>query len=176
MFVRMPGQGPRSCAAAPAAVGETILSGEGFISSPAKWWGPAVLEAACGRTSYWAIREPAPLPSRLAPDGCGLARFPVFLHPAHGGRRALEGSQTKGVERTDMPRKSNPVDALKKLREQRDELAAKEAKLRDEAAIVLGHILIECGAETIEPAQLRQIVRGAMALGIEETLKRIAPA
>ncbi|WP_019054592.1 DUF6437 family protein [Sphingobium xenophagum] len=75
-----------------------------------------------------------------------------------------------------MPRKSNPVDALKKLREQREELAAKEAKLRDEAAIVLGHILIECGAETIEPAQLRQIVRGAMVLGIEETLKRIAPA
>src|SRR3546814_11135574 len=60
--------------------------------------------------------------------------FLVFLHPAHGGRRALEGSQTKGAERTDMPRKSNPVDALKKLREQREELAAKEAKLRDEAA------------------------------------------
>src|SRR3546814_8941203 len=36
--------------------------------------------------------------------------FLVFLHPAHGGRRALEGSQTKGAERTDMPRKSNPVD------------------------------------------------------------------
>ena len=52
-----------------------------------------------------------------------------------------------------MPRKNNPVDALKKLREQRDELAAKEAKLRDEAAIVLGHILIDCGAETIEDLQ-----------------------
>src|SRR3546814_8445849 len=51
MFVRMPGQGPRSCAAAPAAVGETILSGKGFIPSPAKWWGPAVLEAECGRRS-----------------------------------------------------------------------------------------------------------------------------
>jgi len=47
MFVHMTGQGPRSCAAASAAVGETILSGEGFIPSPAKWWGPAVLEAAC---------------------------------------------------------------------------------------------------------------------------------
>ena len=75
-----------------------------------------------------------------------------------------------------MPRKNNPVDALKKLREQRDELAAKEAKLRDEAAIVLGHILIECGAEMIEPAQLRQIVRAAMTLGIDETLKRLRPA
>lgn len=75
-----------------------------------------------------------------------------------------------------MPRKNNPVDALKKLREQRDELVAKEAKLRDEAAIVLGHILIECGAEMIEPAQLRQIVRAAMALGVDETLKRLTPA
>lgn len=75
-----------------------------------------------------------------------------------------------------MPRKNNPVDALKKLREQRDELAAREAKLRDEAALVLGQILIEFGAETIEPAQLRQVVRAAMALGIEETLKRLAPA
>src|SRR3546814_3376885 len=80
MFVRMPGQGPRSCAAAPAAVGETILSGKGFIPSPAKWWGPAVLEAECGRTSYWAIREPAPLPSRLAPDGCGRAPFLSFSY------------------------------------------------------------------------------------------------
>ena len=75
-----------------------------------------------------------------------------------------------------MPRKNNPVDALKKLREQRDELAAREAKLRNEAALVLGQILIECGGETIEPAQLRQIVRASMTLGIEETLKRLAPA
>lgn len=75
-----------------------------------------------------------------------------------------------------MPRKNNPVDALKKLREQRDELAAREAKLRDEAALVLGRILLECGAETIEPAQLRQVVRASMALGIEKTLKRLDPA
>ena len=50
-----------------------------------------------------------------------------------------------------MPRKNNPVEALKKLREQRDELATREANLRDEAAFVLGHLLIECGAEIIEP-------------------------
>ncbi|WP_277601388.1 DUF6437 family protein [Sphingobium algorifonticola] len=37
-------------------------------------------------------------------------------------------------------------------------------------------MLVECGAETIEPAQLRQLVRASMALGIDETLKRIAPA
>ena len=61
-------------------------------------------------------------------------------------------------------------DALRKLREQRAQLE------NEEAAIELGRMLIECGAETIEPAQLRQIVRGALTLGIEETLKRIAPA
>ena len=77
MFVRMPGQGPRSCAAAPAAVGETILSGEGFIPSPSKWWGPAVLEAGCGRTSCWAFREPAPPPSRIFTE---RQRERAFLH------------------------------------------------------------------------------------------------
>jgi hypothetical protein len=68
MFVRMTGQGPRSSRGRAAAVGETILSGEGFIPSPAKWWGPAVLEAGCGRTSCWAFREPAPLPSRYCTE------------------------------------------------------------------------------------------------------------
>jgi hypothetical protein len=68
------------------------------------------------------------------------------------------------------------LDALRKLREQRALLDSEEARLRQEAATELGKLLIECGAETIEPAQLRQVVRAAMTLGIEETLKRIAPA
>ena len=72
--------------------------------------------------------------------------------------------------------KATARDALKKLREQRAQLETEEARLREEAATELGKVLIECGAETIEPAQLRQIIRGAIALGIEETLKRIAPA
>ena len=67
-------------------------------------------------------------------------------------------------------------DALNKLREQRVRLESEEARLREEAATELGRLLIECGAETIEPAKLRQIVRASMALGIDETLKRIAAA
>ena len=43
-------------------------------------------------------------------------------------------------------------DALKKLREQRAQLENEEARLREEAATELGKLLIECGAETIEPA------------------------
>ena len=72
--------------------------------------------------------------------------------------------------------KLTALDALKKLREQRAQLENEEARLRAEAANELGKLLLECGAETIEQAQLRQIVRAAMTLGIEETLKRIAPA
>ena len=72
--------------------------------------------------------------------------------------------------------KPSARDALKRLREQRDELDAKEAKLRDEAAAELGKVLIECGAETIEPAAFRQLIRQAMALGIDATLQRLAPA
>ncbi len=71
--------------------------------------------------------------------------------------------------------KPSALDALRKLREQRALLDSEEARLRQEAASELGKLLIECGAEAIEPTQLRQVVRATMALGIEETLKRIAP-
>lgn len=72
--------------------------------------------------------------------------------------------------------KPSARDALKKLREQRQELDAREARLREEAAAELGKVLVECGAETLDPAQLRQLVRASMTLGIDETLKRLAPA
>jgi hypothetical protein len=47
--------------------------------------------------------------------------------------------------------KPSARNALKKLREQREELDAQEARLRDEASGELGKVLLECGAETIEP-------------------------
>ena len=72
--------------------------------------------------------------------------------------------------------KPSARDALKKLREQREELDAREAKLREEAAAELGRVLIECGAETLEPAALRQLVCQSMTLGIDETMRRLAPA
>lgn len=89
---------------------------------------------------------------------------------------AAEG--TNGQRKDFMMARSKPSarDALKKLREQREELDAREARLREEAAAELGKVLVECGAETIEPAQLRQLVRASMTLGIDETLKRLAPA
>lgn len=72
--------------------------------------------------------------------------------------------------------KPSARDALKKLRDQREELDAKEVRLREEAAAELGRVLIECGAETLEPAALRHLIRQSMTLGIDETMKRLAPA
>ena len=63
-------------------------------------------------------------------------------------------------------------DALLKVQRQREELAAEETKLRESAATELGRVVLECGAETLEPAQFKQLVRQSMALGIDESLKR----
>jgi Family of unknown function (DUF6437) len=65
-------------------------------------------------------------------------------------------------------------DALLKVQRQREELAAEETKLREGAATELSRVLLEYGAETLELAQFRQLVRQSMALGIDESLKRLA--
>ena len=72
--------------------------------------------------------------------------------------------------------KPSARNALKKLREQHEELDAQEARLRDEAAAELGKVLLECGAETIEPAQLKQLIRASLTIGIGDSLKRLSPA
>ena len=72
-----------------------------------------------------------------------------------------------------MPRKNDPIEALKKLREQRDELNQKETKLREEAATVLGRILLECGGETLDPGQLKRLLRAANELGMEAAVERL---
>ncbi len=72
--------------------------------------------------------------------------------------------------------KPNARHALLKLREQRDALDAEEVRLREEAARELGKILLECGAETIEPAQLKQLIRASLTIGIDDALGRLSPA
>ena len=67
-------------------------------------------------------------------------------------------------------------EALMKLQEQRTQLDAREAQLREEAASELGKVLIECGAEKIDPAQLRQLLRHAMTLSIDKALGKLSAA
>ena len=72
-----------------------------------------------------------------------------------------------------MARSRNARTALNRLREQRAELDAREAQLREEAAQELGRMLLDCGAETLEAAKLKRLVKQASAIGIDAALERL---
>ncbi|WP_299309654.1 DUF6437 family protein [uncultured Croceicoccus sp.] len=72
-----------------------------------------------------------------------------------------------------MARSRNARDALTRLREQRAELDAREAELRDKAAQELGAMLLECGAETLEAGKLKRLVKQASAMGLDAALERL---
>jgi hypothetical protein len=71
--------------------------------------------------------------------------------------------------------KVNARDALRKVQEQRERIAVEEARLRESVAAELGAIMLECNAETLEPAALERLMLRVCELGIEETMKRISP-
>jgi hypothetical protein len=72
-----------------------------------------------------------------------------------------------------MARSRNARSALNRLREQRAELDAREAQLREQAAQELGRMLLECGAETMEAAKLKRLVNKALDMGIDAALERL---
>lgn len=98
-------------------------------------------------------------------------------HRAGMARLKAEGSNGQ-IERTLIMARSKPSarDALLKLRAERDELATRETRLREEAATELGTVLLDCGAEVLEPAQLKQLLRVSMTLGIDTAIKRLSAA
>lgn len=69
--------------------------------------------------------------------------------------------------------KTSAVDALKRMQAQRSELDARETKLRTDAANELGRVLLECSAETIEPAKLRLLMKQTATLGIDAALAKL---
>ena len=166
-----PGQGPRGTRGREAAMGATIFVG----ACPGKNGGaPSSLTRPPSPHQTWKLCE-RDLSPRL-PVRPRSASQTVFLHGPTVAESTAEGTNGQRKVRHMARSKPSARDALRKLREQREELEAREARLREEAAAELGKLLVECGAETIEPAQLRQLVRASMALGIDETLKRLAPA
>ena len=70
--------------------------------------------------------------------------------------------------------KPNARDALSKLKEQRLKLDEEETILREQVAQDLGRLLLGCGAETLDPTHLKQIVRRTLDLGADEALKRLS--
>jgi predicted component of type VI protein secretion system len=70
--------------------------------------------------------------------------------------------------------KPSARDALSKLKEQRLKLDEEETKLRTQVAQDLGRLLLDCGAETLDPTHLKQLVRHTLNLGADEALKRLS--
>lgn len=70
--------------------------------------------------------------------------------------------------------KTGALDALRKLRMQRQELDARETELRKKAAGELGAMLLECGAESLDPGELKALLRAAITLGTGTALQRLA--
>ena len=114
--------------------------------------------------------------SNVSVKSTGIAAKTVFLHRPKLALSHVEGTNGQRKDRLMARSKPSARNALKKLREQREELDAQEARLREEAAGELGKVLLECGAETIESAQLKQLIRASLTIGIDDALKRLSPA
>lgn len=66
--------------------------------------------------------------------------------------------------------KPTSLDALQKLHAQRHALDQREAELRNLAAGEIGTIVIECGAELLDAARLKALLKHVTRIGLDEAL------
>lgn len=85
------------------------------------------------------------------------------------------GHRSEGV--SDVARGSQgALAALAKVKKDRQALADREAELRVQAAGEIGAVVLEAGAEDMDPAKLGKLVKLAVQLGEDEALKRLERA
>lgn len=70
--------------------------------------------------------------------------------------------------------RTGALEALRKLQDQRRELDAREAQLKQKAAGELGQLLLECGAESFEPGDLKALLKVVAKLGPKTALERLS--
>ena len=70
--------------------------------------------------------------------------------------------------------KTSAMDALRKFNMQRQELDRRGAELRQKAAGELGMLLLECGAEVLEPGDLKALLKAVIRLGAKPALERLS--
>lgn len=73
-------------------------------------------------------------------------------------------------------RQPTALDALTKLRNERRDLDAREAEARRAAALELGLIALEAGADRLDPSNLRAIIAQAAASGSDGVAHTAATA
>ena len=70
--------------------------------------------------------------------------------------------------------RTGALEALRKLQNQRRELDAREAQLKHKAAGELGEMLLQCGAESFEPSELKALLKVVAKLGPKAALERLS--
>ena len=70
--------------------------------------------------------------------------------------------------------KASAMDALRKLNTQRQDFDRRGAELRQQAAAELGQLLLSCGAEVLEPGELKALLKAAIRLGAKPALERLS--
>jgi hypothetical protein len=84
------------------------------------------------------------------------------------------GADAIDAERSDMEGEApGAEEALCRLEEQQRNLEMRRIALEQAAANELGHAVIHGGGLTLEADQLQQLVERAVALGMEEALRRL---
>ena len=70
--------------------------------------------------------------------------------------------------------RAGALEALRKLQDQRRELDAREAQLKQKAAGELGQLLLDCGSESFEPRDLKALLKVVAKLGPKTSLERLS--
>jgi hypothetical protein len=70
--------------------------------------------------------------------------------------------------------KTNAIDALRKLTSERQALDQRETELRHKAAAELGQLLLDCGAEPIDPSDLKVLLKAVVKLGAPVAIERLS--
>ena len=70
--------------------------------------------------------------------------------------------------------RTGALEALRKLHNQRRELDVREAQLKQKAAGELGQLVLECGAESFEPGDLKELLKLVAKLGPKTSLERLS--
>ena len=70
--------------------------------------------------------------------------------------------------------KASALGGLRKLNVQRQDLDRREAELRQKAAGELGALMLGCGAEVLEPGDLKALLKAAIRLGVKPALERLS--
>lgn len=67
----------------------------------------------------------------------------------------------------------NALRALARIKEERAAAAQREAEAKLDAAREYGQLVLDCGGDQLDPADVETIIRKAVQLGADEVIRRL---